>query len=459
MKTAHLRSSSLPADRDGAVAVLFAFSIIPIMMLVGLAFDLGWVTQARSQLDLAADSAAIATARTAADAYSRNRSDYISLATGAGTQWFAAQSGSVLNAQNISPAISVALTGRKFTATVVYNADVSEVLPNLFGWSRPQGAHIANTAVATITVNQFATIDFLLDNTSSMMIAATPADATRMVNAAASWVAASPANYNAVPDGLASTPCTFACHWTAAPSLAFANAGFSNDYYGLSRALGITLRYDVVQSATKTAINDMVSLEAVPGQLGVGVFSFGDPAAPFRTIFPEASIDGGGAVAALAAVQTVVTPVTPDVPNTKFLAAFTSLANTVSDSGTGNTALDPKKAVIFVSDGIEDDTNPQSIPTTEGPINPAVCTLMKNKGYTVYVLYTTYSSDPINLPFSNIYLVPYITGSAANDLVPALTSCASAPEDFVQASSPAGIQAAMTQLLNQAVGATTRLTN
>ena len=460
--------------RRGAVSVLFAAATVPLIMLVGLAFDFGYTLQAKAQLDLAADAAAMAAARTAASAYvaGKGASAAKSLGESAGSQWFLAQSGQILNAQtnSIAGSYSVTPSGVNFSSTVSYTANVTEVLPNFFNWTAHGGAStISGTATAQIAVNKFVTVDFLADNTSSMMIAATDADAAKMITAAATYTPQS-----AVPGALGGYACTFACHWTStlAPGTAF-----SNDYYGLSRKLGIQLRYDVVQSAMQTAISYLQTQDGAPNEFSVGVYAFVNPnfngynpdgsgcapagtylGNPLKTIFPEALVDNGGAAAASAAVKTLVTNVSDHCPDTNFGLAFNALASVTSDSGTGNTSLDPQKSVIFISDGIEDDTHPQSIPTTEGPINPAVCDVMKKKGYTVYVLYTTYSAKPVNLPF-NEGLIPYITGTASNDLIPALTACASGPNDIIVASSPADIQAGLNTLVNQAVGSATRLTN
>ena len=465
-----VRAGLVGGPRSGAVSVLFAAAVVPLIMLVGLAFDFGYTLQAKTQLDLAADAAAMAAARTAAAAYvaGKGSSAAATLGQSAGSQWFASQAGQILNAQtnSIAGTYGVTQTGVNFSSTVSYTANVIDVLPNFFNWTAHGGAStISGTATAQIAVNKFVTVDFLADNTSSMMIAATDTDAANMVTAAASY---SP--QSAVPSGLGGVQCTFACHWTAtlAPGTTY-----SNDYYGLSRKLGIQLRYDVVQSAMQTSITYLQTQEGAPNEFNVGVYAFVNPiypgtscapagtqpGNPLKTIYPEGLVDGGGAAAAIAAVKTVTTPVTDDCPDTNFAAAFNALAAVTTNSGTGNTSLDPQKSVIFISDGIEDDTSPQSIPNTEGPINPAVCQVMKDKGYTVYVLYTTYSSKPVNLPFGNIGLVPYITGTASNDLIPALTACASGPNDIIVASSPADIQAGLNTLVNQAVGSATRLTN
>ena len=260
--------------------------------------------------------------------------------------------------------------------------------------------------------------------------------------------------------------CAFACHWSATST-----AANPSDYYGAARAAGETLRFDVVQSATVTAIQEMETLEKAVGQLSVGVYSFGgvNMTSPtyVNNIFPEAPIDttvngvttrNAGAAAAIAALSTITPPVSGDVPNTNIGTALTDLQTRTGPSGQGNTALTPRKSVILVTDGIEDDTNPQSIPNTEGPIKASVCNAMKTAGYTIYVLYTPYNSAPAYLP-NNMALQPYITGASTPSVLSALQSCASSPSDVIQATAPADIQAGMVTLIDEAVGSTTRLTN
>ena len=45
-------------DRRGAVALIFAGSLLPLVMLIGLSIDYSFYVQARSQLELASETAA-----------------------------------------------------------------------------------------------------------------------------------------------------------------------------------------------------------------------------------------------------------------------------------------------------------------------------------------------------------------------------------------------------------------
>ena len=103
----------LGADKYAAVAIIFATMIVPICMLTALVIDYGFVMQTKSQLDLAADAAALAAARTAGSGYAAgqqqsnpsgcgNASGYLAEGNLAGNQWFSAQAGNVPHALSYS---------------------------------------------------------------------------------------------------------------------------------------------------------------------------------------------------------------------------------------------------------------------------------------------------------------------------------------------------------------------
>ncbi len=256
---------------------------------------------------------------------------------------------------------------------------------------------------------------------------------------------------NAVPGagGLGGLQCAFACHWDAN----------NKDYYGLARANNVQLRFDVVQSAVASAINEMIALEAIPNQFSVGIYTFNNTLTQIYPSTPNQSTSTNLS-SGITAAQAMQSPVVPDAANTNFPTIMASLAAASTAAGNGSSPTSPKKALIIVTDGLAD-YGSRSIPTTEGPINPANCTAMKNLGYNVYVLYTTYITTPSNLvlPFSNSALLPYLNGTQAPTMAGSLQSCASAPTNYIQASVPADITTAMTQLLKAALANSGRLTN
>ncbi len=457
MNTRARHASCLRDSAGGTVTVIFAAAAVPIVLLTGLAFSFGLLTVAKEQLDLAADTAALAAASTAARSFTAGQANYISQGDAAGDQWFQNQAAVILGALGTpTDTVTVTQSGGSFSATVSYTASVATILGNWFGTSgviassgtskqKVYGNGLANTSSVTITTNAFVDVDFLLDNSSSMMIGATEPDIQRL---GALLYQIQGVNMPASAAGLQNYHCAFACHWT--------QTGGGTDYYAVARAANpaITLRWDVLQSAMQTAIGQMETLEVIPNQFQIGVYSFGDPAyAPLKTIYP----DNTNLNASKAVVAANTSPVVIDAANTNFPAAMATFAALATPAGDGSTQLVPKKALIIVTDGIAD-YGSRSIPTTEGPMNPADCDAIKAKGYQVFVLYTTYSTDYPLVLLNNQNLATYINGTGPGSLVGNLQACASGSQNFIQASSPADIQTGLAQLLSVAVGSAAKYT-
>jgi Flp pilus assembly protein TadG len=175
-----MRANDDRSDRRAAVSLIFATSLIPLLMLVGLAIDFGFYTQAQTRLDMAADSAAMHAARVAASLQQANDPNYISKAEFAGQQWFLAQEGTVpqvLNGQVSPPSVTIpapAPGSNQITATVQYAGNVvthfAGLVPNT--WPSYPYWSIAGISTAVISIPSFIEVDMLLDNSSSMLIAA-----------------------------------------------------------------------------------------------------------------------------------------------------------------------------------------------------------------------------------------------------------------------------------------------
>jgi hypothetical protein len=422
---------------------MFAVSVLPITALIGVAIDLGFVTQSKVQLNSAADAAALAAAKTAANAFTAGLPNYIALGQAAGSQWFSSQGTRVLNTKQPTAAVTVVQSGSVLLSTVSYQATVPTYFASLFGIAT---FPVGGLSSATITTNAYVFVTFLLDNSSSMLIAATQAGVDKMntITPVGANTSFKPTGLTAssVPDGLGSLHCAFACHWDAS----------GNDYYGLARNNNIQLRFDVLQSALAAAITQMIAQELIASQFSIGVYTFG---ATLTKIYPSnanqtTSTDLHSGIAAAAAMQS---PVVPDQANTYFPAVMRLLVNASAAAGDGSSAANPKKALIIVTDGLAD-YDLRSTPTSKGPINPADCTAMKALGYSIYVLYTTYITTPSNwvLPFDNIDLLPYINGTKTPAMATSLQSCASSPTHYAEASDPTAITTAMNQLLQAALG-------
>ena len=412
---------------------MFAICVIPLIAMLGVAVDFGFLTQTKAQLRAASNAAALASVTATANAFSAGQQDYLNAGQVAGIQWFASQATAMMTATQPAATVTVVQSGAVFISTVTYQITV----PTYFAWLYGTATvAIAGSAGATITTNAYTSITFLLDNSSSMLIAATQSGVDTL-----DTITPGQKDLMSVPSGLGGYHCAFACHWDAN----------GNDYYGLARSNNIQLRFDVVQSALQSAINEMAIEQVIPNQFSVGIYTFADQ---LTQIYPldmnqSSSTDLAGGLAAAQALQS---PVVIDQPNTNFPAAMASLVQSSTTSGNGSSPANPRKALIIVTDGLVDYGN-RYVPSSKGPINPADCNAMKGLGYDVYVLYTVYITTPANyvLPFDNIDLLPYINGTRSPAMIPSLQSCASSPSKFIQASDPAAIDTAMTQMLKAAL--------
>ncbi len=506
----------LSRDRRGAVAVMFGLIALPLCMIVGLAIDYGFYVQAQSQLDLAADAAAIHAVRVAAQAYSNGETTAAAIQKAgqtAGQQWFNAQLGT-FSSGGITPVVTVTYSPSPsvFTAVVTYTGTYSTPFSALFDVTT---FPLSGSATTTIT-NSYDEIIMLLDNSSSMLIGASLSDILALENAtpcstqgvnegqpmgAYSWVFTgtygygsnstappSAVNGNCDPsyDGAASAcgyppssanispsnpyRCTNGGGTAATvkgvnyPNMpnapcAFAchNDASNNDYYGLARSLSppIQLRLDVVQQAAANVVSTLQTEQNAPGQFSVGIYQF---TTMLQQVFPapgsgEASTDLTTGSSTAANLKN--TPnLSPNGGNTDFPAAMNALNQVVSAAGDGRSGQNPLKNLFIVTDGMEDTASRVMGPMTSAT-NEQLCSLFWDKGFTVYVLYTPYI--PLPNPFYLSNDKQYVEPSASSPDVAALQACARYPGNFFQASDPTAINTAMQTMLATALNSPGRI--
>jgi Flp pilus assembly protein TadG len=463
-----VRRSALPTDRRATIAIIFALAAIPLLGLVGLAVDFGFATQAKSQLSLAADAAAMQATVTAANAYNTGGADLAQaedLGQTAGLSWFTVQSGSLIDSASPPPAPSIAITYNAgvFTTTLTYQVSVSTYFGRMFGVS---SIAESGTSQAVISLGTFIDVSFLLDNSSSMTIASTQAGINKLNALTNAYSGQYPPALVGSPPTPPSPyfpplqPCAFACHWTSTTGTTKDGLfGRSDDFYGIAKKHHIQLRFDVLKNATATSIGTMQGREIVPNQFGIGVFTFNSA---LTQIYPTTvgQVTSTDLADALPAVEAMDTPVTNDAANTNFTGpdgAMAQLTALLPASGDGSTAAAAQQAMIIVTDGMED-WGSREIPAAEGPITPDNCAAAKAKGITVYVLYTTYDADSSVLLYTNSALAPYLAGTESPGMVASLQACASQPSDFIQATNAAAITAAFNTLLLTALASAGRFT-
>ena len=184
MRWLHLmRQRWLRLDRRGGVAIVFAVLLVPLISCIALAVDFSFYIQARAQLNLAADAAAIHAVRLASQLYNggtTSLADAEAAGVQSGRQWFAAQLGNTdaasISTQNIAVAVNYLPAPGGFASDVAYTGRIGNKLGAFITPSWP----VTTRATAQFN-NNYLEIIMMLDNSSSMLIGATDSDMLHMM--------------------------------------------------------------------------------------------------------------------------------------------------------------------------------------------------------------------------------------------------------------------------------------
>ena len=177
-------------NQRGAIAIITAAAMLPLVMLVGLSIDYSFYVQARSQFALAGDASATYALREASAVYqmevgssaNANNSNAAATAEAAGTvsgeAWFNSQLATLPTAylSTANPTVTLSANTEAsshdpqgFTATVSYTGLYPPFFNRLF--QKSTNWTITGTSGAT---SQFAYVELLLfiDDSSSMLVSA-----------------------------------------------------------------------------------------------------------------------------------------------------------------------------------------------------------------------------------------------------------------------------------------------
>jgi hypothetical protein len=332
---------------------------------------------------------------------------------------------------NVSVDATVTRANGQVTSSVQFTANVATTFMGILGRN---SVTVSGTSKAATGLPVFIDFYLVLDNTPSMGVGATTTDINTMV---------------------ANTPnqCAFACHDLSNP----------NNYYNLAKSLGVTMRIDVLRTATQKLMDTAAATEIYSDQFRVAIYTFGGTAASagLMTIAPLTS-NLSSAKTLASAIDLMTTPYQnyADDTDTDFNSILTGINTQITGANNdGTSAAQPLKYVFFVSDGVDDHAGGScSQPTTIGsdpqtgktyvrcqqPLDISKCTTMKSRGIKIAVLYTTYLPLPTN-PWYNSWIAPFQSSISAN-----MQSCAS-PGLYFEVSPSQGISDAMSALFEKAV--------
>ena len=426
-------------DQRGNIAVIFVIACVPLISALGCAVDYTRATQLQSKLQAAIDAASVGSIAKLSPAF---------IAAGTMTVDGPIPAG-VTDATNIFNGNMSGVTGytlnsvtpavQKLNGTVTSTVTFSATVPTMFlGVMGKSAMTIGGTSTSTANMPLYIDFYLLLDNSPSMGVGATPADVQTMVSN--------------TPD-----QCAFACH----------DLNDSNNYYKLAKSLGVTMRMDVLRTATQQLMDTAAATETYATQFRMAIYDFGGSSDTqgLRALFAlSSSLTSAKTAAGNIDVMTVNGQNDNNDEDTGFTTIFPQINTAISAPGAG-TAGAPQKYVFFVSDGVADESNAGCLktmnnasfgnisPRCQSPINPALCTTLKNRGIKIAVLYTTYLALPTNAWYV-AWITPFNTrpyGPSPNSQIAQnMQSCAS-PGLYFEVSPTQGISQAMTTLFQKAV--------
>lgn len=413
--------------REGMLPVVFALAMVPGVALMGMAIDYAGARGSKAQLQSAADAAALealtASERLESEAgneadFKKNDSGYKPIARA--QELFKALALASPSFKNPQASIEVERKGQKYTVRLSYSAEYINTMPSITGASVLPIEGIAGSTLS-VSGSGFLDIHTLLDTSSSMGIGASSTD----IAALEAWKEGP--NY----DHEKKKGCAFSCHG--------------------EKPAGVQLRVDVMRDAVLEMIK---SAEAEykkqekgdPARIRIALNKFDHE--PFS-------------IEALSSDYTKLSSVASDIRlhptghrGTNAKRAINWLAPNVPNSGNGLSQSTPRRFVFIVTDGLQD-RHPAwqgvNFPgpygandNRTGPIDPAACQVLKAKGITVAILYTTHIG---------IKGYEWYWQKPQPSVKPNLQACAS-DQFFFEASNAAQMQAEFKKMFKKAVLAT-----
>jgi hypothetical protein len=427
-------------DRRANVTMIFGLLLVPVLFAAGMGVDYATAARKKSKLNAAADSAALTAVTPSAMALS------LSNAQTAAQNMFTALSSQVTGLQSGSLTSTVTVTdnGLIRTAMVTYSARSQVSFGGIIGQS---SLMIGGTSTASASLPPNIDFYLLLDDSPSMGIAATTAGINTMV-----------ANTKS------QSGCAFACHESNPSADNLGNPG-GEDNYQLARNLGVTLRIDLLNTATQNLMTQAQTTESqTSATYRMAIYTFDYAFHNLESLTSNLTT----AKTAAANIQMPIVyqnnwltytqlknnqhTVGYSDTDTDFSTAMNSLNAIMPNPGSGTSTVgdSPQEVLFIVSDGVEDAWVNNA--RVQALMDTSWCTTVKNRGIRIAVLYTEYLPLPTNSWYTS-YIAPFQPNIAGN-----MQSCAS-PGLYTAVTTDQDISAALNTLFLTAVAQSSHLTN
>ncbi len=437
-------------DRRGNIAITFAFLLVPLISAVGMSLDYVRAYNIRTKMQADLDTALLAVAKDIGTLSDDAIEEQIQ-------NWFAAQTNLTDKGYELSD-IDIDTNSQEITAkakvtvptTLLRIADIDSVDVSVSSSVAGPGSSYMNVYV-------------VLDKSASMLLAATAAGQTALLNSQAG--------------------CAFACHTSEGATFKYKNKSYST-VYSLAKAMGVQLRTDVAMNAVVEVLDMIDTYDSGHQRIKIGFYTVGKMAT--EVLAPTYSTSTARKV--LADDKKGMTSATSE-DATYFDYSMTELKKLVGTAGDGTTAGSPLKLVLMLTDGVQSERNwvlqtssgirfPSSTGTLQKdvtPLNPDWCKSIKDLKASFGVLYTEYlpmtwdwgynatvgqtmSTSNFKSVWAGSFSSSYNNSTRLAYIPTALAACASNKSLFLQANSSAEIEAGLSSLFQQYV-AKVRLTN
>jgi len=459
---------------------MFAIAAVPMMIGIGAAIDYSRLATFQTKLNHAADIAALAS-------ISKDAQPFTKTPTQAGVKKIFNQAAAAVTGATITSFKATITKGvSDLTVQVNYTARVALVFGAFLG--KPT-SNVSGTATASVNSPPYVNFYLLLDNSPSMGLGATPADINSLITLTANQP---PTTFPNVKSGsIARSSCAFACHQHTFNSSGQITGEDTGDNYHIAKANGVTLRIDVLRTATQQLTQTASSTESFSNQFAMAVYTFSDT---FQTIAPL-STSMSTVSSNAAAIDLAYAYWDQRDAQTSYDTALSYMSSTMPNAGNGTSLASPLEFLFLVTDGVEDqpvgsasgsgdpadqpasylpkNNQPNLANSLAGNVNSgrlidliktdstSMCATVKNRGIKIAVLYTPYmpvtnngfyntwiASSPMNN--NNLVNPNDPTDPASNGIGQALKGCAS-PGFYYQVTPTTGISQAMQALFQKAV--------
>jgi len=419
-----VRSIGFFKDEGGNIAITAALTLLGVVSMLGGAVDYTSAMRVRSQFNSYADAAVLSAVGTSARSLTAEQAKQQ-------TERMFRDSLPTDLAPSLGTAAAVVTdNGGERSITLNYSANYTTFFMGIAGVNQ---LNIGGSVTGRGSTPLYTDFYLLLDNSPSMGLGATQTDMDTLK--------ASPA------------ACAFGCHVLSD----------SNDTYRIARSLGVNLRVDVVRTATQSLMDTAASMQVVPGQYRMALYTFGATARNERLteLFATSSnLTAAKAAAGGIELMAMETWGTKGYATTNFDEKLTGLNGKIGPPGDGRTADKPQKLVYLVSDGVADwnsmacsgplatgtdvDTG-ANFPRCFEPMRQHLCDNLKQRGIKIAVLHTAY------LPMPGEGAYDAFVAPMADRISTSMQACASEGLYF-QVQPTQGIAEAMQALFIKAAG-------